>query len=259
MTTTMSRSLPKFELASSCLRRLRVACAVTAFAVLVACGHGTHTQQLAEAVRVAMSKGPSEGAYKDLFRELRRVEADCERFNAISRCQSKEFQEVRKWADSELSRMLLAGAAQGEGWAIKQAFRSLGSRPSEEVRMRVAERLLLTAKDDAAPASVQLQAGLIYKGGTYTPQNFAAATLHLQKAWLKGEVRAAGALEELSLYDRDPANAYLWAVRCVSPCTPSRDLGGYVSQLPPAQIGLIQEVARDKGVLTVAMGIAEER
>ncbi|KSQ21699.1 hypothetical protein APB26_32480 [Pseudomonas aeruginosa] len=255
----MSSSLLKSALASNRLQWLRVAGTVAVLAALVACGHGTNTQQLAEAVRLAMSKGPSEGAYKDLTRELKAVDADCERFNAISRCQSKEFLEVRKWADSELSRMLLAGAEQGEGWAIKQAFRSPGGRPSEELRMRVAERLLLTAKNDAAPASVQLQAGLIYKSGTYTPQNFAAATMHLQKAWLKGEVRAAGALEQLSLYERDPANAYLWAVRCVSPCAPSRDLGGYVSQLPPDQISLIQDVARDKGVLTVAMGMADER
>ncbi|HBP6526373.1 TPA: hypothetical protein L6A81_12095 [Pseudomonas aeruginosa] len=203
-----------------------------------------------------MSKGPSEGAYLDLRSELKRVDADCERFTALSRCQGKEYLEVRTWAETELNGMLLVGAEKGEGWAIKQTFYSFGARPSAEVRMRVAERIILAAKNDTAPANVQLQAGLIYKSGSYTLQNFAAAAQHLQKAWQSGEVRAAGVLEELYLSGRDPANAYLWAVRCVSPCATRRELGGYLSELPPSQINQIQQAAREKDVLTVAAGEA---
>ncbi|HGM8087216.1 TPA: hypothetical protein ACKP9S_003587 [Pseudomonas aeruginosa] len=199
-----------------------------------------------------MSKGPSETSYLDLRSELKRVDVDCERFTALSRCQSKEYLEVRTWAETELNGMLLAGAEKGEGWAIRQAFYSISARPSAEVRKRVAERIILAANNDSAPANVQLQAGLIYKGGTYTQQNFAAAVQHLQKAWQKGEVRAAGALEELYLFSQDPASAYLWAVRCVSPCAATRELRGYLSELPARQISLIQQAAREPTVLTVA-------
>lgn len=254
MTPSQSLSQLTTTLGFKCLSRLRVAGAFAAVILLSGCGHGTSTQQLTEAVRGAMSKGPSEGAYLDLRSELKRVEADCERYTALSRCQGKEFLEVRAWAETELNGMLLAGAEKGEGWAIKQAFYSFSARPSAEVRTRVAERIILAAKNETAPAKVQLQAGLLYKGGTYTQQNFAAATQHLQKAWQKGEVRAAGALEEIYQDARDPANAYLWAVRCVSPCATTRGRGGYVSELRPAQISQIQQAAREKAVLTVASG-----
>lgn len=256
MNPSQSLSQRTTTLGIKCLSSLRVVGAFAAVTLLGGCGHGTSTQQLTEAVRGAMSEGPSETSYLDLRSELKRVDVDCERFTALSRCQSKEFLEVRAWAETELNGMLLAGAEKGEGWAIKQAFYSISARPSAEVRKRVAERIILAANNDAAPANVQLQAGLIYKGGTYTQQNFAAAVQHLQKAWQSGEVRAAGALEELYLYGRDPANAYLWAVRCVSPCATRRELRGYLSELPPTQINQIQLAAREKDVLTVAAGEA---
>lgn len=255
MKPTKSLSQMTAKAAAGGFHSLRAAVIVATTISLGACGHGTSTQQLVEAVRASVSKGPSESAYKDLRRELKRVDEDCERFAALSRCQSAEFLEVQRWAASELAGMLLTGVERGEGWAIKQAFYSFSDKPPEEVRQRVADRIILSAKSETAPASVLLQAGLLYKGGTYTHQNFAAAAQYLKGAWLMGEVRAASALEELSLIDRDSANAYLWAVRCVSPCASSRELDGYLKDLSPQQVGRIQQAAREPSILTVPSGL----
>lgn len=220
---------------------------------LVACGHGTKSERLAQAVRAAMASGPSESAFDKLGEEFDQLAYECDRVLTIPSCQSPEFVEVKKWALNEMSGMLLAGAERGEAWAILRLF-SLGRGDvvTPALRLKAAVLILEAAKRDDASAAALLQAGRMYTNGTFTQQDFTLARASLEKAWQKGAVSAAGNLAALAEINQDFATAYLWAVRCVNPCAAGRTLDAYLKPLTPDEVARIQKVARDHSVLTIS-------
>lgn len=110
----------------------------------------------------------------------------------------------------------------------------------------------MAAKREDASAAALLQAGRMYKDGKLTQQDFTLARASLEKAWQKGEVRAAADLAALAEINEDYATAYLWAVRCVEPCVVSRTLDAYLKPLAPEEVARIQIVARDRSVMTIS-------
>jgi hypothetical protein len=223
---------------------------------LSACSHGTKSERLAQAVRESIASGPSQSAYEGLRRQFDRIEDECNRL--LSACQSPEFGDVKKWAVKELRGMLLDGARSGEAWAIKRLFGSgLDDVVNAAVRQKGAQLILEATQREDAPSAALVQAGLIYKAGHYTEQNNAYAKVMLQRAWRKGAVRATEALAELASQDRDPATAYLWAVRCVTPCSTTKSLSAYVADLKPGQAPEVQKMARDPSVLAVSSTAGE--
>ncbi|HHK0379382.1 TPA: hypothetical protein ACQQJB_003555 [Pseudomonas aeruginosa] len=220
---------------------------------LVACGHGTKSERLAQAVRAAMASGPSESAFDKLGEEFDQLAYECDRVLTIPSCQSPEFVEVKKWALNEMSGMLLAGAERGEAWAILRLF-SLGRGDvvTPALRLKAAVLILEAAKRDDASAAALLQAGRMYTNGTFTQQDFTLARASLEKAWQKGAVSAAGNLAALAEINQDFATAYLWALRCVNPCAAGRTLDAYLKPLTPDEVARIQKVARDHSVLTIS-------
>ncbi|CAI9911992.1 TPA: hypothetical protein L4F62_004119 [Pseudomonas aeruginosa] len=220
---------------------------------LAACGHGTKSERLAQAVRAAMASGPSESAFDNLDEKFDQLAHECDRVLTIPSCQSPEFVEVKKWALNEMSGMLLAGAEKGEAWAIRRLF-SLGQGDvvTPALRQKAAVLILEAAKQDDASAAALLQAGRMYTNGVLTQQDFTLARASLEKAWQKGAVSAAGDLAALAEVNQDSATAYLWAVRCVKPCSAGRTLEAYLEPLTPEEVTRIQKVARDHSVLTIS-------
>ncbi|EPP9374584.1 hypothetical protein PZF67_006317 [Pseudomonas aeruginosa] len=220
---------------------------------LVACGHGTKSERLAQAVRAAMASGPSESAFDNLGEEFDQLSYECDRVLTIPSCQSPEFVEVKKWALNEMSGMLLAGAGRGETWAIRRLFSpGQGDVVTPALRQKAAVLILAAAKQDDASAAALLQAGRMYTNGVLTQQDFTLARASLEKAWQMGALSAAGDLAALAEVNHDSATAYLWAVRCVKPCSAGRTLEAYLEPLMPEEVTRIQKVARDHSVLTIS-------
>ncbi|EKF7416726.1 hypothetical protein ACK249_003727 [Pseudomonas aeruginosa] len=220
---------------------------------LAACGHGTKSERLAQAVRAAMASGPSESTFDKLGEEFDQLAYECDRVLTIPSCQSPEFVRVKKWALNEMSGMLLAGAERGEAWAVLRLFSlGLGDVVTPALRLKAAVLILEAAKRDDASAAALLQAGRMYTNGTFTQQDFTLARASLEKAWQKGAVSAAGNLAALAEINQDFATAYLWAVRCVNPCAAGQTLHAYLKPLTPEEVTRIQKVARDHSVLTIS-------
>ncbi|QCI13056.1 hypothetical protein E6B08_17505 [Pseudomonas putida] len=223
---------------------------------LSACSHGTKSERLAQAVRESIASGSSKTAYEGLRRQFDRIEGECDRL--LSGCHSPEFGVVKKWAVKELRGMLFDGARSGESWAIERLF---GSSPDEvvtaSVRRKGAQLILAAAKREGAPAAALVQAGLMYKVGYYTEQDLGYAKANLQRAWQKGAIRAAATLAELARQESDSVNAYLWAIRCGSPCSTSERLSAHEAELKPGQAHQIRRIARDTSVLAIAVATGE--
>lgn len=220
---------------------------------LGACWQGTRTDQLSQAVRTAVASGPSESAFDNLAEVFRQQYMECERLLTFPTCQSPEYVEVHSRALTEMSGMLLAGAERGEAWAIHKLFAfGYSNIVTSELRLKASLLILVAAKREDASAAALLQAGRMYKDGTLTQQDFTLARASLEKAWQKGEVRAAADLAALAEINEDYATAYLWAVRCVEPCVVSRTLDAYLKPLAPEEVARIQIVARDRSVMTIS-------
>lgn len=223
---------------------------------LSACSHGTKSERLAQAVRESIASGSSQAAYEGLRRQFDRIVGECDRL--LSGCHSPEFADVKKWAVKELRGMLFDGARSGEAWAIVRLFDSCPDEVvTASVRWEGAQLILDAAQREAAPAAALVQAGLMYKGGYFTEQDLAYAKVNLQRAWQKGAIHAAAILAELASQENDSANAYLWAIRCGSPCSTSKRLSAYVAELNPGHAHEIRRIASDTSVLAFPVATGE--
>ncbi|QOV66483.1 hypothetical protein [Kosakonia pseudosacchari] len=112
--------------------------------------------------------------------------------------------------------------------------------------LTVAEKASGTAGD----ARLLLAAGDVLQNGRLVVQNSLRAAAFYARAWHAGSDVAASRLNSLFMSIKDPASAYLWALRCTGNC--ALEEGHKASDmLTPRQITSVQGLARDSRVLTV--------
>lgn len=113
---------------------------------------------------------------------------------------------------------------------------------------------LLTAAEKApgtaGDTGILTAAGDVLQNGTLVVQNSLRAAAFYARAWHAGSDEAAFRLNSLFMSIKDPASAYLWALRCTGKCHLDE---GHKAQdmLTPRQITSIQGLARDSRILTV--------
>lgn len=102
----------------------------------------------------------------------------------------------------------------------------------------------------AGDARILTAAGDVLQNGTLIVQNSLKAAAFYARAWHAGSDVAASRLNSLFMSIKDPASAYLWALRCTGNC--ALEEGHKASDmLTPRQITSVQGLARDSRVLTV--------
>lgn len=116
--------------------------------------------------------------------------------------------------------------------------------------LEVAEKLTGVTPEER---QVLVIAGDIARNGQFVIRNSKGATALYAKAWAMKDVKAAQHAAILFSDLRDPANAYLWALRCTGACHRERGitLTELEALLPPALIEQIQQMARNQSIVEV--------
>ncbi|NCF08748.1 hypothetical protein [Kosakonia sp. MH5] len=113
---------------------------------------------------------------------------------------------------------------------------------------------LLTAAEKASGTAgdtgILTAAGDVLQNGILVVQNSLRAAAFYARAWHAGSDEAASRLNALFMSIKDPASAYLWALRCTGKCHLDEDHKAR-EMLTPRQITSIQVLARDSRILTV--------
>ena len=164
------------------------------------------------------------------------------------------LQEQVDAAATERTALIVNAAKAGNAQALDQLFgdaspRGLFEYDLDRSREEVAPVLLQLAQMPDASAQVLYLAGSLTLEGKFVQQDFGLATAALEQAWRAGDIAAPAKLAQIYLSTGDSKNAYLWAIRCISPCENEPQLDGYLKQVQPAEILSVQEQANDKSFL----------
>lgn len=164
------------------------------------------------------------------------------------------LQEQVNAAEKERQAWIVSAAKAGNEQALDHLFGD--SSPSglfeydlDRSREEVAPVLLQLAMKPGASPQILYLAGSLTLEGTFVQQDFDLAAAALWQAWSAGNIFAPAKLAQIYRSTGDSKNAYLWAIRCVSPCANEPKLDGYLKRVPPGEIVSVQEHANDKSFL----------
>ncbi|MGP0171149.1 hypothetical protein ACSVIJ_04625 [Pseudomonas sp. NCHU5208] len=164
------------------------------------------------------------------------------------------LQEQVDAAAEQRTALVVDSAKAGNEQALVHLFgdtspRGLFEFDLDRSREVVAPVLLQLAQKPGASAQVLYLAGSLALEGKFVQQDFGLASAALEQAWSTGSLAAPAKLAQIYLATGDAQNAYLWAIRCVSPCENEPKLDGYLKQVKPGEILSVQEHANDKAFL----------
>lgn len=121
----------------------------------------------------------------------------------------------------------------------------------DALRVTATEKLLEISGRDTAHPDILYTAAQQANAGRHVVQDSLTATRLFQRAWEAGNANAADALAASHAGAQDHYNAYLWSLRCTTPCTKSFSLATLMAQLDHREILAVQALARDPTVLEV--------
>lgn len=149
--------------------------------------------------------------------------------------------------------LAIKAAQQNSPEALALMFRRDDVEEFQELRPLLVDRVLALADKSAGKkedAEILMTAADILQAGRLVIQDSLRAASYYARAWFAGSDDAPYKLSSLFSSLKDPASAYLWALRCTGKC--SRSLDGEATELlTPRQIQWIQSQARDRSVITV--------
>lgn len=138
------------------------------------------------------------------------------------------------------------------------ALVSLFSRPNlSDLKQQYVGVLVSQAEHaagDKQDAALLSTAGDLFAQGNWAVTDSARAAGYYARAWLAGDKKAPRDLYNLFAAQRDYPSAYLWGIRCIGDCyygTNQALTTDVRSNLTPAQIVMVQRLAKDRRVITV--------
>ena len=149
--------------------------------------------------------------------------------------------------------LAIKAAQQNSPEALALILRRDDVEEFQEIRPLLVDRVLCLADKSVGKkedAEILLLAADILQTGRLVVQDSLRAASYYARAWLAGSDNAPYKLSSLFSSLKDPASAYLWALRCTGKC--SRPINGAETELlTPRQIQWIQAQARNRSVITV--------
>lgn len=169
-------------------------------------------------------------------------------------CETSDALQARSWLRSATHAHLTSLIEAEDNATLLGVFdRQFPSRYINRDALRViaTEKLLEISGRDAAHPDILYMAAQQAIEGQHVVQDSLTATRLFQRAWKAGNASAANALADNHSIAQDHYNAYLWSLRCTTPCTKSVSLKSLMAQLDHREILAIQALARDATVLEV--------